>query len=283
MSARRSQIHRTHSSHVYNVSTRFTNLRAGDSGEIFMAKGDHLIVPMGPITHHGIDLGDGTVVHWSSGIPGEKNFFDSDDLAARQANSTIRQMLLADFGDFERVTVREYDSGFDPDVVVARALSRVGETGYCVHRNNCEHFATWCKIDVHESAQVRTWERRVYAVASKSLAKVATRFFAKIGAKFATKAVTRAATPLLFVSDAAQLAVELGTSRLGATPKNAEIAGRATGCASSVGIGALVGGPIGAAVGLGIWALGEAVGEWCSPAINPVDVDETPKSPGETN
>ena len=37
-----------------------------------MAKADHIIVPLfGPTKHHGIDIGDGTVVHPTSGMPPE--------------------------------------------------------------------------------------------------------------------------------------------------------------------------------------------------------------------
>lgn len=45
-----------------------------------------------------------------------------------------------------------------PDVVVQRALARVGETGYKLLKKNCEHFATACKTGEGYSAQVR-WAR----------------------------------------------------------------------------------------------------------------------------
>lgn len=47
------------------------------------------------------------------------------------------------------------DPAFEPDVVVARALSQLGKTRYDIGFKNCEHFATWC---VHGSA----FSRQVY-------------------------------------------------------------------------------------------------------------------------
>jgi len=35
------------------------------TGELGRAEGDHILVSWGLYTHHGIDLGDGTVVEWN--------------------------------------------------------------------------------------------------------------------------------------------------------------------------------------------------------------------------
>ena len=118
-----------------------------------MAKGDHLIAPLRELaTDHGIDIGDGTVVHWSSGIPGEN---DPQNLSAWKSAPRVRRTPIQKFGDQNQIKAREYESGFDPDTVVLRALSRVGEGGYHVVLNNCEQFATWCKTGGHCSEQVK--------------------------------------------------------------------------------------------------------------------------------
>jgi hypothetical protein len=53
--------------------------------------------------------------------------------------------------------VRHYQGATnDPDTVVKRAESRLGEKDYSLWANNCEHFASWCKISRHASDQV-TW------------------------------------------------------------------------------------------------------------------------------
>ncbi|MBY0232910.1 MAG: lecithin retinol acyltransferase family protein [Gemmataceae bacterium] len=110
-----------------------------------MAKGDHILVPKGPITHHGIDLGDGTVVHWHSGWSGS--------IGANE----IRGTPLDDehFGDLSKLRVRQYGDCFNPDTVVTRAMRSVGKKGYCPIFRNCEHLASWCKTGHHTSKQVR--------------------------------------------------------------------------------------------------------------------------------
>ena len=47
-----------------------------------------------------------------------------------------------------------YGRRFGGMEVVSRAESRLGENGYNLFGNNCEHFAHWCKTGRHRSAQV---------------------------------------------------------------------------------------------------------------------------------
>jgi len=42
----------------------------------------------------------------------------------------------------------------DTETVISRAKSRIGESNYNLFRGNCEHFASWCKVGVSQSAQV---------------------------------------------------------------------------------------------------------------------------------
>ena len=41
------------------------------------------------------------------------------------------------------------------DIVVERAISRLGEKKFCISNNNCEHFAMWCKTGISSSEQVK--------------------------------------------------------------------------------------------------------------------------------
>lgn len=43
---------------------------------------------------------------------------------------------------------------FTPEETIKRAKTRLGEKKYNLATNNCEHFALWCKIGLHESTQV---------------------------------------------------------------------------------------------------------------------------------
>ena len=92
----------------------------------------------GMYEHHGIDYGDGTVIHYSK-VPQEP---------------TVRRVPWTEFSWNQTVGVREYAASFIPDVVIERAESRLGERNYNLLTNNCEHFATWCKVGKNESRQI---------------------------------------------------------------------------------------------------------------------------------
>lgn len=110
-----------------------------------MARGDQIYVYrellnlQGIYEHHGIDCGDGTVIHY------------------RKPSETIERTSLATFTRGNYIYIKEYLKGFCfiPDIVVQRAESRLGEQKYNLLFNNCEHFATWCKTGINDSKQIR--------------------------------------------------------------------------------------------------------------------------------
>ena len=102
-----------------------------------MAAGDHLYVHRhaGSLTHHGIDCGDGTVIHYQEG-------------------EAILRSSKAFFAAGKAIQVKHYDRCDPPNLAIKRAESRLGERDYNLVFNNCEHFATWCKTGQHQSEQV---------------------------------------------------------------------------------------------------------------------------------
>lgn len=112
-----------------------------------MARGDQIYVIIeflniqGVYEHHGIDCGDGSVIH------------------LRKRTETIERTPFSAFVNDakSKVYVRHYPTCFIPNVVVRRAESRLGERKYNLLFNNCEHFATWCKTGVSESQQVKNF------------------------------------------------------------------------------------------------------------------------------
>ena len=56
----------------------------------------------------------------------------------------------------ESVYVIKHDRCFDPETVVSRAKSKLGERKYHPVTNNCEHFALWCKTGISSSEQARS-------------------------------------------------------------------------------------------------------------------------------
>jgi hypothetical protein len=105
-----------------------------------MAFGDHIYVDRGFYTHHGVDIGDGWVIHFASA--------DST-----KSGALIRQATIEDFAGTGAVQVRAYGVRLDADQAVDRAKAMLGESAYDLFANNCEHFATWCVAGDHSSAQ----------------------------------------------------------------------------------------------------------------------------------
>ncbi|GFE69760.1 lecithin retinol acyltransferase family protein [Chroococcus sp. FPU101] len=110
-----------------------------------MARGDQIYVYRefmnlkGVYQHHGIDCGDGTVIHY------------------RKPSEIVERTTFETFSRGNSVYVVEYKNGFCfiPDIVVSRAESRLSERKYNLLFNNCEHFATWCKTGISESVQIK--------------------------------------------------------------------------------------------------------------------------------
>ncbi|MGB7273123.1 MAG: lecithin retinol acyltransferase family protein [Geitlerinemataceae cyanobacterium] len=107
-----------------------------------MARGDQIYVMrewmnlQGIYEHHGIDCGDGTVIHY------------------RKPSETIERTSISTFTRGGKIYVRQYDVCYIADTVIDRAESRLGEHQYNLLYNNCEHFATWCKTGKNYSTQI---------------------------------------------------------------------------------------------------------------------------------
>ncbi len=110
-----------------------------------MARGDQIYVmrPFGVMQgiyqHHGIDCGDGSVIHYRK---------------PTDADATISRTLLSEFSMGNRIYIKRYPTSIITEDVIARAESRLGEQNYDLFKNNCEHFATWCKTGVSHSQQL---------------------------------------------------------------------------------------------------------------------------------
>ncbi|MBI2424891.1 MAG: lecithin retinol acyltransferase family protein [Candidatus Hydrogenedentes bacterium] len=124
-----------------------------------MALGDHIRVrrARGLYWHHGIDAGDGNVIHFS-GEP------------FRMQNAVLCEVPMEAFlqGGVAHV-VRHDEEPNTPEQVVAIARSHLGSTGYDLMLNNCEHFACYCKTGKLVSRQVA----RAVATAGVAMAGIA--------------------------------------------------------------------------------------------------------------
>lgn len=103
-----------------------------------MAKGDHVMVSRGIYRHHGIDMGDGNVVHYTS----------------NSLNAEVKQDTIASFAAGAEVHVVKTATPENRDEICRKAKSRIGERKYDVVDNNCEHFSTECTTGKKECTQV---------------------------------------------------------------------------------------------------------------------------------
>ncbi|HHP7245570.1 MAG TPA: lecithin retinol acyltransferase family protein [Elainellaceae cyanobacterium] len=140
-----------------------------------MVRGDHIYTNNpsfigAPVIHHGIDLGDGTVVHYAKCeatyhyavvrttiAAFSKGGLVEDAEAHYQALYNIHNHPLFKnrspyFSELENYV---NTTSFSPDVVVQRALYALdqGRVKYSSLQNNCEHFATFVKKGIPFSEQ----------------------------------------------------------------------------------------------------------------------------------
>lgn len=211
--------------------------------------GSHLVVNLGLYDHHGVYGGQRKVIHFGRGI------FDPE-------NAVVEVVDLEIFGNGNPIKVCESKTKFMPDEIVDRARNRIGESGYDLFENNCEHFVNWCRSGEHESKQVNfseTVARQTAAVAAKPLIRnwavnVASK---RIGAL--TVGLARGPAIVAGVADAVQATAEIVATRQGKTKQQSRQIGQQVGLASSAALGWTVGGPVIAVAGVGFWLMGQII------------------------
>ena len=104
--------------------------------------GAHMLTLRRGYTHHGIYVGQGSVVHYGGFSRGWRR-------------GPVEEVPLSRFSLGRPVWIRTGELGWrDRPDVVTRARSRLGEDCYHVLTNNCEHFCEWCVRCNHRSHQV---------------------------------------------------------------------------------------------------------------------------------
>lgn len=107
-----------------------------------LSPGDHIASRRCGYWHHGIYAGDGRVVHYAG-------------LSKSGRGGPVEEISLEMFASGrELVLLNNSFSSYRASEIVVRARSRLGERGYNVLTNNCEHFCSWCLTGHSHSAQV---------------------------------------------------------------------------------------------------------------------------------
>lgn len=125
--------------------------------------GDHLMVDYRFFHHHGICVEPGRVIQYAAPpensdaqLIGWHEFFGAD-----AKGKTIHETDLEHFSQGREIRIVPDDPAYPvypPIKSVARARSRLGENGYNLWGNNCEHFVRWCRRASAASQQVN-WIR----------------------------------------------------------------------------------------------------------------------------
>ena len=107
------------------ISHAITDLSVEEARKVFKT-GDHIATMRTAYSHHGIYDGRGGV-------------YEYDD-------SCVRHISLKNFSNGDRLYRVDEGTVYSPKEIIYRANSRLGEDDYNIFYNNCENFATWCRL-----------------------------------------------------------------------------------------------------------------------------------------
>ena len=113
-------------------------------------RGDIIRVKLGSVYHYGIFVSMDEVIAFGL-PPTPENLSDQDSITVISTDIDVfscgRQVEVA------QMSLRERMSRRSPDKTVTLARSRLGEGGYNLLHNNCEHFVNEVVFDRSESSQ----------------------------------------------------------------------------------------------------------------------------------
>ena len=246
-------------------------MASGDGLEVERRLAGSAVVYM----HHGIDMGDGTVVHARP-----------TDFLNPFGGGSVVQTSWAEFADGRPVRVVPFRAArYTPEEIAARAASQVGRPGYCPLVQNCEHFSTWCATGEPTSRQIEIVARRVQAAAARTTAAVAARMAAGTAGRVAIRTAVgttvrvglKTLVPGAIASEAVALATEWRAHQAGRDEQACRRAGDRAGLATSAlafAVAAAPAGPAGmlagACAGMAVWACGSVAGNAVKDAVTPV-------------
>ena len=112
--------------------------------------GDHIKVSRGLYTHHGIFIGYNEVIHFASKKDSDDILGDNNEVISTSLNKFLRGGIL----EVKVYNDNELDDLYPIHDIINYARGSIGESGYNLIFNNCEHFANSCTLGNHRSKQV---------------------------------------------------------------------------------------------------------------------------------
>jgi len=110
--------------------------------------GSQIRVNRGLYYHHGIYESDDVVYHFASTIG------ELDPETAEVCITTLDNFLKGGILEVREYTQEEKEKLRSPDEIIKYAKDHLGEKGYDIVSNNCEHFSNRCAFGVSSSSQV---------------------------------------------------------------------------------------------------------------------------------
>jgi hypothetical protein len=102
--------------------------------------------------HYGVYIGNGKVIH----------FAPQEGKEISMENGVIHETSLEKFLNGRALQIdKNIEKIFSDNEIVRRARSRLGEKGYDLFTNNCEHFARWCVTGEHISYQINNLPEKI--------------------------------------------------------------------------------------------------------------------------
>ncbi|XP_023930049.1 phospholipid-metabolizing enzyme A-C1-like [Lingula anatina] len=106
-------------------------------------------------SHWAVYIGEENVVH-QTGECNPGSFFSDSSVSSMEMDEVRMQPFLTVAGKSKAFKNNRRDSNYGCDEIVARALSKLGVSGYNLVWDNSEHFAAWCRYGEGCSEQAQT-------------------------------------------------------------------------------------------------------------------------------
>lgn len=114
--------------------------------------GDQIKVNRGFYSHHGIYASDDCVIHFAP--PGKTDVLDPS--AARIIRTNLEDFLKGGKLEVRVYSQEELSRKRKPIDIINYAFMHLGEGGYDIVSNNCEHFSNLCAFGSKKSGQIES-------------------------------------------------------------------------------------------------------------------------------
>jgi len=113
---------------------------------------DNYFIGLNTYQHYGVYIGNGNVIHFAP--------LEGQEISAE--NGIIHETTLDKFLNGRALQIEpNINIMFTEYEIIQRAMSRIGEKGYNLFTNNCEHFARWCVTGEHISYQINNIPQKI--------------------------------------------------------------------------------------------------------------------------